>query len=95
MDQNTVLQVLDVFIDRLEEEEMDRAHALWLFALLVLVEKPLLPDTAASLNSLLNTCLRLRNDLMTKGDESVTLLKAPLNILIIVTAKYFEQRPYL
>ncbi len=60
---------------------------LWIYGLLCLLEKPLLPDQAADLNGLLEGLLKCRERV--KGDPGV-LAQVDVNIAIIT--EYFDQR---
>jgi hypothetical protein len=67
---------------------LDEASARWLFALLSVLEKPLEPELAADLRSVLRRCRHLRASL--PEAEAAPLLPA-LNILICIIGRYFGQ----
>eukprot|EP01097_Dermamoeba_algensis_P011008 TRINITY_DN836_c0_g1_i4.p1 TRINITY_DN836_c0_g1~~TRINITY_DN836_c0_g1_i4.p1 ORF type:complete len:310 (-),score=78.69 TRINITY_DN836_c0_g1_i4:430-1359(-) len=60
---------------------------LWLFALLVRLEKPLDADSASALHSLMSSCCSLR----AKLSEKEMALLPHLNVIITICCKYFGQ----
>jgi len=60
----------------------------WIYALLALLQKPLTPDTCATLRDLARLCARLRSGL----DSPTHPHLAPLNLFISLVARYFDQR---
>ncbi|XP_078595914.1 gem-associated protein 2-like [Branchiostoma floridae x Branchiostoma japonicum] len=87
MDQWTVIQVLDFHITWLQRHGFSTIQAQWLYALMVCLEKPLYPDTAASLRTLSRCCSAIRATLDSKEDDRL----APLNLLICLVSRYFDQ----
>ncbi|XP_078676827.1 gem-associated protein 2-like [Branchiostoma floridae x Branchiostoma belcheri] len=87
MDQWTVIQVLDYHIAWLQRHGFSALQAQWLYALMVCLEKPLYPDTAASLRTLSRCCSAVRATLDNKEDDRL----APLNLLICLVSRYFDQ----
>ncbi|KAJ0396938.1 hypothetical protein ATCC90586_008872 [Pythium insidiosum] len=66
---------------------LSRARAVWIYALLARLDKPVHADVAAMLRQLLRRCWQLRNTLATADDERLK----PLNILIVITGEFFGQ----
>ncbi|XP_066284094.1 gem-associated protein 2-like [Branchiostoma lanceolatum] len=87
MDQWTVIQVLDFHITWLQRHGFSTLLSQWLYALMVCLEKPLYPDTAASLRTLSRCCSAIRATLDSKEDDRL----APLNLLICLVSRYFDQ----
>lgn len=73
--------------DGLKEKKWSAQEMLWLYGLLCLVEKPLLPDQAGDMNMLLNRLLKERERVMEEG-EPERLAQVDVNIAIIT--EYFE-----
>lgn len=87
MDQHTVHKVLEYHINWFEATGFSATQGQWLYALLVCLEKPLTPETCSSLRSLARNCANLRATIETPDDP----LLAPLNLLICLIARYFDQ----
>ncbi|KAM4541614.1 gem-associated protein 2 [Odontesthes bonariensis] len=85
--QSTVLMVLDILISWFEEQEFAPQLGRWLYALLVCLEKPLLPEAHSSIRQLARRCAQLRSMLDSQEDERLPAL----NLLICLVARYFEQ----
>jgi len=88
LDQVTVMALLQHHITWFETRSMTPHRAMWLYALLVRLEKPLDPDIAASLRSLLRRLSHFRSKLVDLKDP----LLPTFNILITIVAKYFNQQ---
>ena len=68
-------------------DKMDEKVLMWLYGLLCLLEKPLLPDQAGDLNLLLNVLLGERERVK---EQPAKLAQIDVNIAIIT--EYFDQR---
>jgi len=86
LDEVSVKTLLSFHIAWLEERPLDSLSAQWIYALLVLLEKPLDADISADLRVLLRYCIILR-----VAQQNDTPLLPMLNILITIVAKYFGQ----
>ncbi|XP_022103933.1 gem-associated protein 2-like isoform X2 [Acanthaster planci] len=87
MEQPTVCQLLEYHIEWLNHLGFSVSQGCWLFALLACLEKPLLPEAASMLRTLARHCSAIRASLETKEDQRL----APLNLLISLVARYFDQ----
>ncbi|XP_074548220.1 gem-associated protein 2 [Halichoeres trimaculatus] len=87
LNQSTVLMVLEVLISWFEEHEFTPQLGRWLYALLACLEKPLLPEAHSSIRQLARRSAQLRSELESEDDEKLP----PLNLLICLVARYFEQ----
>ncbi|XP_034530550.1 gem-associated protein 2 [Notolabrus celidotus] len=87
LNQSTVLMVLESLISWFEEHEFTPQLGRWLYALLACLEKPLLPEAHSSIRQLARRCAQLRSALESEEDEKLP----PLNLLICLVARYFEQ----
>ena len=67
-------------------EAISLEQALWLYALLASVEKPLHPDIESSLRSFVIVCSNHRGRINLEAD-----LYAHLNLIICIVARYFGQ----
>jgi survival of motor neuron protein-interacting protein 1 len=88
LDQVTVMALVTHHITWLETRTMTQHRAQWIYALLARLEKPLDPDIAASLRSLLRRAAVLRSKLTDPKDPMLPVY----NILITIVAKYFNQQ---
>lgn len=61
---------------------------IWIYAILVLLEKPLSPDCCYKLRQFAKKCIQLRAALK---EEDADFLANPLNLFICVIARYFNQ----
>jgi hypothetical protein len=87
LDDATTTLLVNYLIEWLEDNELNEERIAWLFALLLVLDKPLDPDTAASLQALLRKCCVARARLTNPRDSIV----ASLNILITIITKFFGQ----
>ncbi|XP_037550470.1 gem-associated protein 2 [Nematolebias whitei] len=87
LNQSTVLMLLEILISWFEEREFVPQLGCWLYALLVCLEKPLLPEAHSSIRQLARRCAQLRSTLDSQEDEKLPAL----NLLICLVARYFEQ----
>eukprot|EP00826_Nyctotherus_ovalis_P062411 TRINITY_DN9024_c0_g1_i17.p1 TRINITY_DN9024_c0_g1~~TRINITY_DN9024_c0_g1_i17.p1 ORF type:complete len:239 (+),score=44.38 TRINITY_DN9024_c0_g1_i17:129-845(+) len=60
-------------------------YGLWIFALLLVLEKPLVPDVSAELNDLLGVIIECQ--------ENFPEQKPTCDLIIVIIAEYFGQRP--
>ena len=60
-------------------------YGIWTFSLLLLLEKPLVPDVCAELNELLGYIIECRENRMDQTEIC--------DLLIVIIAEYFGQRP--
>ena len=77
---------------------MTTSRAMWIYALLARLSKPLHGDDAATMGVILRECCRRRNGLRLRGAEGMEEEDAPsretlrlLNVLIAVVGVYFQQ----
>ncbi|KAH3720658.1 gem-associated protein 2-like isoform X2 [Dreissena polymorpha] len=87
MDQTTVLKVLEYHLNWFEVTGFTERQGYWFYALLVCLDKPLLPDACALLRELARACSRLRASLESKDDPKLPAL----NLFICLIARYFDQ----
>lgn len=87
LNQSTVLVVLEILISWFEERDFAPQLGCWLYALLACLEKPLIPEAHSSIRQLARRCAQLRSTLECQDDEKLP----PLNLLICLVARYFEQ----
>lgn len=87
MDQSTVLKVLEYHLNWFEVTGFTEKQGYWFYALLVCLDKPLLPDACSLLRGLARACSRLRASL--EGPDDSRLL--PLNLFICLISRYFDQ----
>ncbi|CAJ1074016.1 gem-associated protein 2 [Xyrichtys novacula] len=87
LNQSTVLMVLEILIGWFEEHEFTPQLGRWLYSLLACLEKPLLPEAHSSIRQLARRCAQLRSTLESPENEKLP----PLNLLICLVARYFEQ----
>eukprot|EP00795_Rhopilema_esculentum_P002092 gene2092-17664_t len=83
MNQCTVTDVLEYNVTWLQYIGFSERQGKWLFALLVCLEKPLLPSVSSLLRNLARRCADLRASL---SDENDTRLP-PLNLIITVVTR--------
>ncbi|XP_035205568.1 gem-associated protein 2-like [Stegodyphus dumicola] len=88
LNQRSVIRLLSYHIDWLEDGSFTHDQGVWIYALLVCLEKPLEPDTCALLRSLSRCCTTHRAKLNNPED---TVLKS-LNLIISIIANYFDQK---
>ncbi|WKY00821.1 hypothetical protein Q1695_015110 [Nippostrongylus brasiliensis] len=84
---STMVNTLISYAVEWAEDEFTRALREWLFALLLIIEKPLLPDVCAALRALASTCRRLRSRTDMKSTEEIH----ELSWFIVVVGEYFGQ----
>ncbi|KJH53120.1 flavocytochrome c [Dictyocaulus viviparus] len=70
-----------------ECDEFSRALREWLFALLLIVQKPLLPDVCAAIRGLANLCRKLRSSLDIERKDEIR----ELSWFIAIVGEYFGQ----
>lgn len=87
INQATLLQVLEFHVEWLEEIGFSHDQGKWFYALLVCLEKPLLPETTSLLRTLARLCATLRASLESPYHPLVT----PLNLMITLVSRYFGQ----
>lgn len=87
MDQPTVIRVLEYHINWFEATGFTMEQGCWFYALLVCLEKPLVPEGCALLRMLARHCACLRASLESAEDERLV----PLNLLVCLVARYFDQ----
>lgn len=87
INQATLLQVLEYHVTWLEEIGFSHQQGRWFYALLVCLEKPLLPETTSLLRTLARLCATLRASL----DSPYHDLISPLNLIITLVSRYFGQ----
>ncbi|XP_060561601.1 gem-associated protein 2-like [Ruditapes philippinarum] len=87
MDQPTVLKVLEYHLNWFEATGFTERQGYWFYALLVSLDKPLIPDACSLLRGLARACSRLRASLESIDDPRLT----PLNLFICLISRYFDQ----
>ncbi|XP_071499075.1 gem-associated protein 2-like [Diadema antillarum] len=87
LDQAMVQKLLEYHVEWLETVGFSIAQGCWLFALLSCLEKPLLADSTATIRTLSRHCATLRAVLESTNDDNLP----PLNLLISIIARYFDQ----
>lgn len=90
MDQVMTRRVLMHLTSWVVEDDFPMSHhrALWLYALLARLEKPLHRNESALLRSILRTCCKLR-----AVEKTCSNTLPLLNVLIAIVGVYFEQGP--
>ncbi|CAI5701148.1 unnamed protein product [Peronospora effusa] len=88
-DQVLTRRLLDYHATWLSDEMMSlsRARAVWIYALLARLDKPVHAGVAATIRQILRCCWTLRCDLEAPSD----LQLKSLNILIVITGDFFGQ----
>lgn len=87
MDQPTVIKVLEYHLNWFEATGFTERQGYWFYALLVCLDKPLLPDACSLLRGLARACSRLRASLESTVDPRLI----PLNLFICLISRYFDQ----
>jgi survival of motor neuron protein-interacting protein 1 len=87
LDQVITRRLLEYQTEWLESEELSRARAVWIYALLARLDKPVYANVAATIRQLLRRCWELRGKIK---DGKDTRLK-PLNVIITLTGEFFSQ----
>jgi len=85
----TITSLIENHINWLIESGFSLHRAHWIYALLVRLEKPLLPETSSKLRELILFCCKERSQIP-PNDKTNPLLPS-LNILITIIDKYFGQ----
>ncbi|KAF3428750.1 hypothetical protein E2986_01947 [Frieseomelitta varia] len=80
-----ILEYLVEYIERLEKIQYELGQ--WLYALLVVLEMPLIPETCSCLRSLARTCSVMR----AKSTKLEVHEIGALNLFICLVARYFRQ----
>ncbi|CAD6196365.1 unnamed protein product [Caenorhabditis auriculariae] len=83
-----VNDLIPLVVEWAEAEGLSRPLREWLFALLLVVEKPLLPDVIAALRDLAKMCRRLRS--LLPEDRKAESLE--FSMFITIVANYFGQK---
>lgn len=88
-DQLLTSKLLSHLINKLDNDIklLNRHFALWLFGILALVDKPVVPDNSALINNLLRKCKKERENVVDYNSEELGYL----NILIVICEIYFVQ----
>lgn len=87
MDQPTVIKVLEYHVNWFEATGFTEKQGCWFYALLLVLQKPLSPEVCSLLRTLARGCSSLRATLDSTEDPKL----APLNLLICLVARYFDQ----
>ena len=96
MDTLTRETVLSYHVNWLDDKSdyiLDAQFAVWIYALLVGIEKPLSPSVASDIRRLLVTCSRMRSECSAgkKNKKELEKSLACLNIMITLAGTYFGQ----
>ncbi|RLN50003.1 hypothetical protein BBJ28_00022584 [Nothophytophthora sp. Chile5] len=75
------------WLDDLEATPLSRARAVWIYALLARLDKPVHAGVAATIRQLLRRCWTLRCELEAPSEQQ---LKA-LNVLVVIAGDFFGQ----
>ncbi|XP_011869062.1 PREDICTED: gem-associated protein 2 [Vollenhovia emeryi] len=86
--QSNVEQVLEYLVQFVEtERRIEYKRGQWIYALLVILEQPLQPDTCSCLRSLARACSVIRADSRELDAQEL----GALNLIICLVARYFRQ----
>lgn len=88
MDQPCVEQVLEYHVEWFRSTKLSHRQGQWFYALLASLQKPLTPEACSSIRTLARRCSYLRGLLESDTDAQLV----PLNLLICLVCKYFEQK---
>lgn len=88
MDQPTVIKVLEYHLNWFEATGFSDKQGYWFYALLLCLDKPLLPDACSLIRGLARACANLRASLENSEDKRLI----PMNLFICLISRYFEQR---
>jgi hypothetical protein len=89
LDDATTCALVEDLVEVAEaEDRLPRQLSLWLFALLLQLQKPLHADTAARLRLLARLCARLRSRVASRDDPQL----AALNVMIAIAAFAFQDQ---
>ncbi|VDO76354.1 unnamed protein product [Haemonchus placei] len=84
---STVNAILPYVVEWAECGEFTRSLREWLFALLLIVQKPLLPDVCAAIRGLANLCRSLRSSVDVERKDEIR----ELSWFIAIVSEYFGQ----
>ncbi|KAK6029421.1 flavocytochrome c, partial [Ostertagia ostertagi] len=84
---STVNAILPYAVEWAECGEFTRALREWIFALLLIVQKPLMPDVCAAIRGLANLCRSLRNSVDIERKDEIR----ELSWFITIVSEYFGQ----
>jgi len=87
LNQYQVETLLEYNIRWLEEKEFSQQRGQWLYALLIKLEKPLIPEVCSLLRNLARICTTARANVKSPEDQLVP----QLNLLICLVGRYFDQ----
>ncbi|XP_072024941.1 LOW QUALITY PROTEIN: gem-associated protein 2-like [Amphiura filiformis] len=85
--QATLHQVLEYHVSWFQHVGFSLSQGCWFYALMALLEKPLLPDAASMIRELARLCAAQRAALESAEDERLS----SLNLLIALVIRYFDQ----
>ncbi|DBA04800.1 TPA: hypothetical protein N0F65_004437 [Lagenidium giganteum] len=86
-DQVITRRLIEYHTEWLEEEQLSRARAVWIYALLARLDKPVHADVAAVIRQLLRRCWLLRSQLSDPADVRLR----SLNVIIVLAGDFFGQ----
>ncbi|KYN01434.1 Survival of motor neuron protein-interacting protein 1 [Cyphomyrmex costatus] len=91
--QSNTEQVLEYLVQFVEtERKVEYKIGQWIYALLVILEQPLQPDTCSCLRSLARACSIIRVDTLIKLIQELDAQElGALNLFICLVARYFRQ----
>ncbi|CAH1783791.1 unnamed protein product [Owenia fusiformis] len=87
MNQTTVLDVLEYHVNWFEATGFTPEQGQWFYALLCCLEKPLIPEACSLIRELARNSANLRASL----ENSVDARLIPLNLIICLVSRYFNQ----
>lgn len=85
--QEEVQRVIEYHIKWIREFGFGHQNGLWIYALLVLLEKPITSEVCSVLRQLSRVCSEIRDKI--KNPSSKRLI--PLNLIICIIGRYFSQ----
>jgi len=78
-----------------KEKKINTFQCLWIYSVLALFDKPLLPDYCGMMNEILTFAVKNINNLKQEGQvETNQEILASLYIICLVIMEYFGQRLY-
>uniref|UniRef100_A0A1I7XT97 Gem-associated protein 2 n=1 Tax=Heterorhabditis bacteriophora TaxID=37862 RepID=A0A1I7XT97_HETBA len=80
--------LIPYFVEWAEAESLTRPIREWLYALLLVVEKPLLHDVCAAIRLLAKLCRRTRRDINAFRQDEIL----EFSLFIVIVGDYFEQK---
>jgi len=89
MSERQVNQLFEYLIECFLEEGYCKALCQWLYAVLAVLQKPLLPDLCSAMRDLAKQCRQLRSTLCPDSQKEMI---SELSLFIVIASVYFEQK---